>query len=169
MLLRSVVVLTAGLVLAGTAPALAYRNPVPVKRPSGEPLETFADPSVLRAADGGYYAFATSDPLDDRDREANGALRIRRIPFARSTDLVNWTYSGEALSQAPAWAAPRSGLWAPDVREHDGRFLLYFTVTDTADAVSGEPGCNFDPAIGVAVAGSVASPSGVSRRASIPP
>lgn len=93
--LRLAVALGAGLVLASAAPALAYRNPVPVKRPSGERLETFADPSVLRPADGSYYAFATSDPLDDRDREANGALRIRRFPFARSTDLVNWTDAGE--------------------------------------------------------------------------
>ncbi|HKF85567.1 MAG TPA: hypothetical protein VKB30_07265, partial [Candidatus Limnocylindrales bacterium] len=47
----------------------------------------FADPFIL-AADGTYYAYATSDPLTDRDRDAIGALRLRRIPFARSSDLV---------------------------------------------------------------------------------
>jgi arabinan endo-1,5-alpha-L-arabinosidase len=146
------------LLLVAAASANAYRNPLTVARPTGEELETFADPSVLRDADGSYWAYATSDPLDDRDRDASGALRIRRIPFARSTDLVNWTYAGEALAAAPAWAAPGSGLWAPDIREHGGRFLLYFTVTNTSDAVSGEPGCAFDPAIGVAVADSPAGP-----------
>jgi arabinan endo-1,5-alpha-L-arabinosidase len=157
-LFQRVVVLALFLTLVEVAPAAAYRNPLPVRTPTGERLETFADPSVIRASDGSYYAYATSDPLNDRDRDESGALRIRRIPFARSTDLVHWTYAGEALTAAPAWAAPVSGLWAPDIREQNGRYLLYFTVTDTADAISGEPGCTFDPAIGVAVADSPAGP-----------
>lgn len=57
-----------------------------MKRPSGS--------GSRRPLTSPSSAYATSDPLDDRDREANGALRIRRIPFARSTDLVNGTYAG---------------------------------------------------------------------------
>ena len=45
----------AGNVVPGSALAalaVAYRNPVPVERPSGEQLETFAGLSGLRASDG---------------------------------------------------------------------------------------------------------------------
>jgi arabinan endo-1,5-alpha-L-arabinosidase len=149
---RALIALAAALAIAPPA-ASAYTNPVPITTPGGRPVETFADPSVIAAPDGGYYAYATGDPLNGADRDATGALRIRRIPFARSSDLVHWTYQGEALAAAPDWASPGTGLWAPDIRRRaDGRYLLYFTVTDTADSVSGEPGCDFDPAIGVAVA-----------------
>jgi arabinan endo-1,5-alpha-L-arabinosidase len=147
----------AALAIAPTA-ASAYTNPVPVTIPGGDRMETFADPSVIRAPDGSYYAYATSDPLNGRDRDETGELRIRRVPFARSRDLVHWTYQGEALAAPPDWASPGSGFWAPDIRRIGGRYLLYFTVTDTADAVSGEPGCDFDPAIGVAVADSPRGP-----------
>jgi arabinan endo-1,5-alpha-L-arabinosidase len=139
------------------AAAAAYVNPVPITA-GGERVETFADPSAIEATDGSYYAFGTSDPLSGRDRDAAGTLRIRRIPFARSRDLVHWAYRGEALASAPSWAAPGAGLWAPDIREQGGRYLLYFTVTDSVDAVSGEPGCTFDPAIGVAVADAPGGP-----------
>jgi len=71
---------------------------------------------------------------------------------------VSWTHAGEALAAAPAWAAPDSGPWAPDIQRHGDRYHLYFTVTNTADAVSGEAGCAFDPAIGVATADSPAGP-----------
>jgi arabinan endo-1,5-alpha-L-arabinosidase len=139
------------------AAAAAYVNPVPITA-GDQRVETFADPSVIEAPDGTYYAYATSDPLGGGDRDASGALRIRRVPFAHSRDLVHWDYQGEALASLPSWAAPTAGAWAPDIRKQDGRYLLYFTVTDTADAVSGEPGCTSDSAIGVAVADSPQGP-----------
>ena len=46
----------------------------------------------------------------------------------------------------PSWATATSGLWAPDVRYVDGRYVIYFTVTDTTL----NPGD--DSAIGVATA-----------------
>lgn len=63
-----------------------------------------------------HYAYGTTDPLNDRDRDAAGALRAHRIPTLRSTDLVHWTYVGDAFSRAPAWLEPDSPQWAPDVR-----------------------------------------------------
>ena len=138
--------------------ATTYRNPVPIVMTNGERVETFADPSIIEAPDESYVAYATSDPLNGRDRKESGELRLRRIPFARSRDLVNWTYQGEALASVPAWAAPDSSLWAPDIRKQGERYLLYFTVVDSSDAVSGEPGCTFDPAIGVAVSDSPSGP-----------
>jgi len=34
----------------------AYRNPLPIANLGGEPVETFADPAVLKADDGTYFA-----------------------------------------------------------------------------------------------------------------
>ena len=137
------------LTLAGAAPAPAagpdrYRNPV-----SAGFADTFADPVVVRGDDGVWYAFGTSDPL----REGEG--RAHRVPIARSTDLVDWSYLGDAFSadQRPAYAAPGSAFWAPDVRRIGGRWVMYLTVTDTT--VSDD---TFDTAVGVATAPSPAGP-----------
>ncbi|MFI5837252.1 family 43 glycosylhydrolase [Micromonospora sp. NPDC051300] len=137
------------LLLAGAAPAPAagpdrYRNPV-----SAGFADTFADPVVVRGDDGIWYAFGTSDPL----REGEGTAH--RVPIARSTDLVDWTYVGDAFGadQRPAYAAPGSAFWAPDVRRVAGRWVMYMTVTDTT--VSDD---TFDTAVGVATAPDPAGP-----------
>ena len=61
----------------------------------------------------------------------------------------------------------RRSLWAPDVVYSTTfrRYYLTYTVTDTVDSVSGEPGCRTDRAIGVATS---ASPVGPWRHASGP-
>jgi arabinan endo-1,5-alpha-L-arabinosidase len=105
---------------------------------------------VISATDGYYYAYATTDPLADSDRDNGGNLNFHKIPQARSSDLVHWTYIGDAFATNPAYAAPGAGLWAPDVRYFDGMYHMYYAVTDVNDATSGEPGCPFDRAIGVA-------------------
>lgn len=84
-------------------------------------------------------------------------MRAHHIPTLRSTDLVHWTYVGDAFEDAPAWLEPGSAQWAPDVRYLGGRYVLFYTGTDTTDAVSGEPGCAADSAIGAATS---ASPTG---------
>jgi hypothetical protein len=132
------------LVAPASAPAAAgaapdhYRNPV-----TAGFADTFADPTVVRGDDGSWYAYGTSDPL----REGEG--QPHRIPTARSTDLVHWTYVGDAFApdQRPSWAAPGAAFWAPDVRRFAGRWVMYVTVTDTT--VSGD---TFDTAIGAATA-----------------
>jgi arabinan endo-1,5-alpha-L-arabinosidase len=122
---------------AAAAPA-TYRNPV-----SSAFADTFADPAVVRAKDGWWYAYGTTDPL----REGEGTRHI--IPTARSRDLVDWTYVGDAFTEAtlPDWAAPDAALWAPDVRYLNGRYVLYYVVTQTK--ITSEPN---DNAIGVATA-----------------
>src|SRR3954453_21456652 len=130
------------LVLLLVAPASAadrYRNPLPATIPAtGDRVETFADPDVIQGRDGAYYAYGTTDPLNDRDRDASGALRAHHIPTLRSTDLVHWTYVGDAFNDAPGWleAGPPEG--APDVRYPGGRSVLFYTGTDMADATSPE-------------------------------
>lgn len=142
-------------VQAATSPP-SYTNPLRPTIPSGGVVENCADPSVLRGrADeaGTWYMYCTSDPLNDA-RTSSGALDFRRLPILRSRDLVHWTFAGEALPARPSWASATAKLWAPDVvwsSTYD-RYYMTYAVTDTVDAVSGEPGCAVDPAIAVAVA-----------------
>ncbi|WP_270886761.1 family 43 glycosylhydrolase [Pedococcus sp. 5OH_020] len=96
----------------------------PVSKPFAD---TFADPSVIRGKDGLWYAYGTSDPLREGERTPH------KVPMARSTDLVHWTYAGDAFTAAtvPSWAAPDASLWAPDIRYVDGQYRMYYVVTDT--------------------------------------
>ncbi len=114
----------------------AYVNPV-----SRTFSDTFADPAVIKGKDGYWYAYATSDPL----REGG---RYHLLPMARSNDLVNWTYVGDAFdaSNVPRWMAVPE-MWAPDIAYIDGRYHLYYVVTDTRVTDN-----DFDSAIGVATA-----------------
>ncbi|HEX2772407.1 MAG TPA: family 43 glycosylhydrolase [Micromonosporaceae bacterium] len=131
------------LVATASAPAAAdpqstYRNPI-----SADFADTFADPVIVRGHDGFWYAYGTTDPLRE------GEKVFHRVPTARSADLVDWTYVGDAFGpdQRPPYAAADAGFWAPDVRWIDGRWVMYVTVTNTT--VSAEGG---DFAIGAATA-----------------
>jgi hypothetical protein len=143
---RLVAVLLLALCLAGVAlaPAAAQPTPATYTNPvSRDFADTFADPAVIKAKDGYWYAYGTTDPL----REGEGTRHL--IPMARSTDLVNWTYVGDAFTEAtlPGWAAPDAALWAPDIRYLDGTYYLYYVVTQTT--VTDGPN---DNAVGVATA-----------------
>jgi hypothetical protein len=123
----------------------------PVSRAVGD---TFADPAVIRGKDGWWYAYGTSDPLREGERV------FHRIPIARSDDLVDWTYVGDAFTDAtlPTWAdrGRNASIWAPDVRYVDGQYRMYYVVTETQ-----EPGGTAEPndnAIGMATAPSPAGP-----------
>ncbi|MEU4605098.1 family 43 glycosylhydrolase [Kribbella sp. NPDC023972] len=139
-------------VAAGTAvgyPA-ATAAPPPVTTTnaiSSSFADTFADPSIIQGRDGYWYAYATSDPL-----VANGPFGLMHM--ARTKDFSSWEYLGTVFNDQtkPAWAAPGSFFWAPDIRYFDGRYVMYFTVTDTAANPGG------DPAIGVATAPTPAGP-----------
>jgi arabinan endo-1,5-alpha-L-arabinosidase len=73
--------------------------------------DTFADPTVIRGQDGFWYAYATSDPL------RSGEGTPHRVPIARSSDLVSWSYVGDALGGTPApYVAAGATVGAPDVR-----------------------------------------------------
>jgi len=126
---------------AGTTAAVAAPDPV-VKTTnaiSSSFADTFADPSIMQGRDGYWYAYATSDPL-----VANGPFGLMHM--ARTKDFSSWEYLGTVFDDQtkPAWAAPGSFFWAPDIRYFGGRYVMYFTVTDTVANPGG------DPAIGVA-------------------
>ena len=129
------VLLTAGV---GGAQETTYTNPV-----SKTFADTFADPSIVKGKDGYWYSYGTSDPL----REGEG--RSHTVPIARSRNLTDWSYVGDAFdaSNRPSWATPEAGIWAPDIRYFDGKYHMYYVVTETT--VTTERG---DNAIGVATA-----------------
>lgn len=120
--------------------------------------DTFADPSVIRGKDGWWYAYATSDPL--RAGDAPGAMHM-----ARTRDWSSWEYLGTVFDDTnrPAWATATAGLWAPDIRYVAGRYVLYFTVTDTTL----NPGD--DAAIGAATAPSPSGPWTPAPAPAVPP
>jgi arabinan endo-1,5-alpha-L-arabinosidase len=154
------------LAIADPAPATpAYHNPLDVRLANGEPAQNCADPAVLRdprAAAPTWYMYCTSDPVSKSERDPqglDGGWKFHLIPIYRSTDLVHWKFVADAFSERPAGlAAPSSGLWAPEPAYLNGRYYLYFTVTDVVDAHSPDPGCGNDSAIGVATADAPAGP-----------
>ena len=85
--------------------------------------ENFPDPTVLRAADGAYYAYATQGERGGSDVN---------IQVARSHDLVRWTQLPDALPSKPAWASKTQDFWAPHVSEHEGRYFLYYSAKPDA-------------------------------------
>ncbi|WP_037933964.1 family 43 glycosylhydrolase [Streptomyces sp. SPB78] len=105
----------------GAAPA-TYTNPV-----SGQAVDTFPDPAMIRGKDGYWYAYGTQNPVF----QSKGETGERMLPILRSADLTHWTYAGEVFTPAdqPAWHGG-SRLWAPDIRYTDGQYTLYYSVPD---------------------------------------
>lgn len=146
--------------LLATAALVLPAAPAPAAYPSEAPgamadnavsdsfSDTYADPSAIRGKDGYWYTYATSDPL--RSGGQPGLMHM-----ARTRDWSTWEYLGTVFTDAtrPTWAEPYAGLWAPDIRYVGGRYLLYFTVSDTTLKPGGG-----DFAIGVATAPTPAGP-----------
>lgn len=78
----------------------------------------FPDPTVMRASDGWYYAYATQTIL-------NG--KMVNIQVARSNDLIKWEHLGDALPDKPVWANQTQKLWAPHVSQFGDTYYLYYS------------------------------------------
>jgi len=150
------------LLLAGTlAPAVlaatgTYRNPLEPAVPGDGIVESCADPTVIEGQEGEglWYLYCTADPLNDEDRNAAGDFIFRQIPMMTSTNLVDWTYVGEAFAgNRPVYATATAGLWAPEIAyfPETGLYHLYYTVTHTTLPGGGS-------AIGVATSDSPTGP-----------
>jgi arabinan endo-1,5-alpha-L-arabinosidase len=75
------------------------------------------DPVMAREGDT-YYLFSTGPG----------------ITFYRSKNMTAWELAGRVFPTEPVWArdvAPKFNghLWAPDIQQHDGKFLLYYSVS----------------------------------------
>jgi arabinan endo-1,5-alpha-L-arabinosidase len=121
------------------APTVFYQNPV------FEPV--LADPSVIKAEDGYFYAYGTEDDWADGQGE-------KLVPVIRSKDLVHWDYIGEAFEQKPMWSVDEGGelnpgIWAPDISYFNGKYYLYYSLSIWADP---------NPGIGVATSDSPTGP-----------
>ena len=111
-------------------PPGSYHNPLaPVIPPGGSSagtVDSCADPTVIQGQAGEtidgeqvWYLYCTTDPLNDEDLNAEGDPNFHRIPTMVSTDLVNWTYVGDAFpldnADLPDWIAPNAAFWAPEI------------------------------------------------------
>ncbi|HEY0733752.1 MAG TPA: family 43 glycosylhydrolase [Herpetosiphonaceae bacterium] len=147
--------------------AATYTNPLTVQIPTDGLVESCADPSVIRGQQDGdnyWYMYCTTDPLNDEDK-TGADFNFHLVPMFRSLDLVSWTYMGDAFTRDASgsipnlsWAAPFAGVWAPEIDFFDGKYYLYYGITDVTDATSGEPNCGGDNAIGVATSSSPLGP-----------
>jgi arabinan endo-1,5-alpha-L-arabinosidase len=130
-----------------------YRNPLrPVIPGTTKTVDSCADPTVIKeAGHARWWMYCTSDPLNDSDKNESGDFNFHLIPTMSSTDLVHWTYRGDAFMSRPAYATEDAGLWAPEIIYHseNATYYLYYTVTDTTDGGS---------AIGVATSSSPLGP-----------
>lgn len=111
---------------APDALTLTYVNPV------FQPV--LADPTVVKA-NGFFYAYGTEDNWG-----TEGGYHL--VPVLKSKDLVNWTYQSNAFQRKPSWK-PQGGIWAPDVTEVDGKYLMYYSYSTWGDS---------NPGIGLAIA-----------------
>lgn len=130
-----------------------YSNPLLLDLGGGRLAEQCADPDVVRShdpADPAWYLYCTRDVIDSSLRNPDGSLVFSSIPTYRSTDLVHWSFVREALPARPAWIGD-GDMWAPDVAYVGGRYLLYYTATNTVAPGGGS-------AIGVATSDSPAGP-----------
>lgn len=79
--------------------------------------EYFADPFVLRLADGSYVAYGTGRP------PATGETVFEALA---SSDLTGWESRGAVLPRLPASFGDE--YWAPEVVHADGAYWLYYSV-----------------------------------------
>lgn len=122
----------------------------PMARPTATAIYTnpvidadFPDPTVIRAADGFYYGYAT--------QTQRGGKWVN-IQLARSSDLIHWDYLGDALPLKPSWASTTQDFWAPDVVRDGSRYVMYYSgKPDNSDERHGL-------CLGIATASSPAGP-----------
>ncbi|MDP9152113.1 MAG: glycoside hydrolase 43 family protein, partial [Myxococcota bacterium] len=90
-----------------------YRNPIV--------LADYSDPDVIRAGNEFYLV-------------ASSFTNTPGLPILRSGDLVNWTLVGHALPNLPNARYSQylvgAGVWAPALREHNGKFYVFFPTPD---------------------------------------
>ena len=90
-----------------------FRNPII--------FADYSDPDVIRRGDD-FYLTASSFNCTPG------------LPILHSRDLVNWTIINHAVTNLPdpryAEVQPGSGIWAPAIRFHAGKFWVFFPMPD---------------------------------------
>lgn len=72
---------------------------------------------------------------DDYYLTSSSFTNVPGLPILRSRDLVNWTIIGHAVERNVPdghFSTPRrgGGIWAPAIRYHDGKFMVYYPDPD---------------------------------------
>lgn len=92
--------------------------------------QDFPDPTVIKAANGTYYAYATQGG-------ANGTFS--NIQLATSTDLFHWKTESDVLPQKPQWAGATHDFWAPHVLYDKAlkKYVLFYSA-ESDDTATGK-------------------------------
>jgi len=97
---------------------LPPENKLPGVNIFNNPVSSYSlpDPTVIQAADGCFYLYATED--------------IHNTPIHQSTDLVTWKFLGTAFTnQTRPSFEPGGGIWAPDINYINGQYVLYYSLS----------------------------------------
>jgi arabinan endo-1,5-alpha-L-arabinosidase len=100
--------------LAGTVVALVVRSGSSEGFSNPVLGHDAPDPSIIRGDDGYYYVYTTQSDWPT----------LTNIPLLRSSDLVHWSFRGDALPDLPRWVT--TDVWAPHIIRIGDRYLLYF-------------------------------------------
>ena len=78
----------------------------------------FPDPTVIKAENGSYYAYATNTKIDERPIN---------IQILKSEDLLHWKSQPDAMPDKPSWAD--KDFWAPHVtyNENTQKYYLFYS------------------------------------------
>ncbi|HVH86928.1 MAG TPA: family 43 glycosylhydrolase [Terriglobales bacterium] len=109
------------------ANAVSYTNPLQIALADGTSIESCPDPSIIHGQQPGdtfWYIYCTNEIFHD-------GSPLHLIPISKSQDLVHWTYSGDVFQQMPSWVAADGGVWAPDIQYFNGKYYLYYAVSNT--------------------------------------
>lgn len=86
------------------------------------------DPEIIKEGNT-YYVFSTDYMTGG---EVTPGIQIRK-----STDLINWTFAGRVFEEVPReaaeWTNGGSTFWAPDIVKMNGRFYLYYSVSQLGE------------------------------------
>ncbi len=88
-----------------------------------------ADPTAIRANDGWFYAYGTENTWSP------GINRL--IPIVRSKNMVKWEYVADAFITKPTWKSSGGGLWAPCIVFRNGKYYLYYSMSNWGDSNPG--------------------------------
>jgi arabinan endo-1,5-alpha-L-arabinosidase len=95
----------------------AARAKIPDALPATGAVLDVHDPSAAVFCGGFYYLYSTGI----------------NVPARRSKDLIRWEQLSPALSGPPIWAVldipAADGIWAPDLSQYGGRYLLYYAIS----------------------------------------
>lgn len=139
----------AAAVAINKAASSTYTNPLTLNLTESLHGVSCADPAIYKDQQGGvntWYLYCTSDALYAGDPNPH------YLAIYQSSDMVNWTYDGNAFPGLPSWAnVSGASLWAPAIKYFNGQYYLYYAASTTGLAGNGS-------AIGVGTSSSPAGP-----------